>query len=554
MLFLLFIALTAIGAVSMTNQKQRIIVTTDGEVDDEFAFIRLLSYANEFEIEGLVYTNSTYHPRGEGTTWMQKYIAEYAKVRNNLLLHDRSYPAADSLSKKIKTGILSGVTNFNAIGEGKDSDGSNLIVSVLLDNDPRPVWLLAWGGLSDIGQALYRIQKSHAAQLNGVKSKARIYAIANQEGENNKPYIEDWIRQQFPELLFVQSIEQFWEFGYIGDGWGRLGPTKNHYTFSVEWMIANIESNHGPLGASYQHWGGYVAFISEGDAPSYFHLFPFGLRSIEHPTWGGWGGRFKYISGNWWKDAPDDGILRKPFYRWIEDIQLDWAARMDWCVMSYEKANHPPSARIYGYLNRGAKPGEVVSIDASPSSDPDGNAIAFNWWHYKDAGRNPHNSLITISNANSSKCNFTIPANTSGKEIHIILEVSDNGTPKLKNYRRVVFTISNDGQSGRGEPDSLDQPTQVFKKGYTPDAGNRVHVSASTNAGLLFKGLESSQSVTIYDMRGKITAAGVTARNGVFQKSSGSISVPGMYVYAIRDNNGRETRGTFKLSQPSKTQ
>lgn len=41
-----------------TVKKTRTIVTTDGELDDVDSFIRLLLYANEFSIEGLIISSS----------------------------------------------------------------------------------------------------------------------------------------------------------------------------------------------------------------------------------------------------------------------------------------------------------------------------------------------------------------------------------------------------------------------------------------------------------------------------------------------------------------
>ncbi|NDE60986.1 MAG: DUF1593 domain-containing protein, partial [Cyclobacteriaceae bacterium] len=46
--------------------KPRTIITTDGEIDDVDSFIRLLLYANEFRIEGLIYSSSMWHYKGDG--------------------------------------------------------------------------------------------------------------------------------------------------------------------------------------------------------------------------------------------------------------------------------------------------------------------------------------------------------------------------------------------------------------------------------------------------------------------------------------------------------
>src|SRR5688500_11148612 len=44
----------------------RTIITTDGEVDDQDSFIRMLLYANEFQILGLIYSSSQWHYTGDG--------------------------------------------------------------------------------------------------------------------------------------------------------------------------------------------------------------------------------------------------------------------------------------------------------------------------------------------------------------------------------------------------------------------------------------------------------------------------------------------------------
>ena len=69
-------------------EKQRTIVTTDGEVDDQDSFIRLLLYANEFQLEGLIYSSSQWHYKGDGkgTTFKSQMsmTAERYGVRTEL--------------------------------------------------------------------------------------------------------------------------------------------------------------------------------------------------------------------------------------------------------------------------------------------------------------------------------------------------------------------------------------------------------------------------------------------------------------------------------------
>ena len=127
---------------AQSSVKPRTIITTDGESDDKCSFVRFLLYTSDFDVEGLVYTNSMWHLKGNGTQWMHDFIDEYAKVRDNLLVHQNGYPTAEFLKSRIYTGQIEEV-GVASIGEGKDTPGSDRIVEVLLDDDPRPMWLQA---------------------------------------------------------------------------------------------------------------------------------------------------------------------------------------------------------------------------------------------------------------------------------------------------------------------------------------------------------------------------------------------------------------------------
>lgn len=108
-LSLMFFLAVLVGCNPNTNLevvKPRILITTDGEVDDMNGFIRFLLYSNEFDIAGLVYSSSQWHYAGDGegtlftsripntasrygertelrwtgTAWMQDFIDLYGEV------------------------------------------------------------------------------------------------------------------------------------------------------------------------------------------------------------------------------------------------------------------------------------------------------------------------------------------------------------------------------------------------------------------------------------------------------------------------------------------
>lgn len=435
------------------NDRPRVVVTTDGEIDDRCSMNRFLLYTNEWDVEGLIYCSSRYHWKGHdwaGEEWIDDQIDIYEAVYDTLVEHDSDYPDPDSLRERVYVG------NIDDVGEmEKDTPGSDRIVDVLLDDKPGPVYLQCWGGTNTIARALQKIENEYSDRIEEVSDKAVIYIILNQDRT-----LREYIQPNWPDLQVLNSFKQFRVFAYQ---WDDLIPDPEIRRFlESEWMEANVISGHGPLCSAYptanvdkvefnpelrrryEEKGEY--FLSEGDTPSYFHQIRVGLGSLEHPSYGGWGGRFELESGskNVWIGAEDDGDLYKPIWRWIPDIQRDWAARADWCVSSFEEANHPPEVVVdgdagLGVIRYNVEPGTEVTLDAADSTDPDGDTLSFQWWNYRDVENNRRDSeAVTIRDPESATTVVDVPADT-GREHHVILDVTDNGEPPLTRHRRVIL-------------------------------------------------------------------------------------------------------------------
>lgn len=207
-----------------------------------------------------------------------------------------------------------------------------------------------------------------------------------------------------------------------------------HHTFmSREWLYENVKTDHGPLGAWYPQDN-----ISEGDTPAFLNFIDNGLDACLDYSGGGWGGRYVSFRNNYWLDAQDDHNTHKTLWRWIPDLQNDFAARVDWCTKSFEEANHPPVIQDV-VTSMGVKRGERVELRAR-GNDPDGDNIYYFWWHYHDAsgmGR-----PVMINQESASNAYFIVPEQASGN-IHIILEAKDDGSPTLKRYKRLIFKVEN---------------------------------------------------------------------------------------------------------------
>ncbi len=167
--------------------KTRVIITTDGEIDDECSMVRCLLYANDWDIEGIVTTSSQYHWQGHhwaGDDWMNPYLDAYEKVYPNLIKHDKGYPTPDYLRQRTVLG------NIKAEGEMDEvTAGSKLIVKVCwIKADSRPVWLQAWGGTNTIARALKTIEQEHPERMEEVARKMRFFLIWEQD-ETYQAYI-----------------------------------------------------------------------------------------------------------------------------------------------------------------------------------------------------------------------------------------------------------------------------------------------------------------------------------------------------------------------------
>lgn len=430
--------------MSLIDSKERIrvIVLTDissleggfKEPDDTQSLVRLLLYANDFEIEGLIATY-TVHWEGIKPEYIEAIVRAYGKVHGNLIKHDKRYSTEQSLLNCVKSGNPK--CGIDQIGPGKDTEGSNWIIHVVDKPDPRPVWIIVWGAPTDLAQALWRVSTERSPiEAARFKSKIRVYAIGDQYDESGP-----WIRNNHSDLFYITSYRAL-------RGMYRGGDST---LTSPEWLKAHICCNHGPLGEAYPIYDGGDIFsrrlgkvrgVKEGDTPSFLYLIPNGLSDPMKPSWGSWGGRFVGL-GTRYFDAMDtfEGKTNElaTVYRWRAAYQADFQARMDWCVKSFEEANHVPVARLGHSSSLTVAPGDLVELSAVGSYDPDGDELTYKWEFYRDCSG--YKDELIIQGSDCEKASFIAPEVYFPQEIHIVLTVSDNGQPSLSSYKRVVITV-----------------------------------------------------------------------------------------------------------------
>ncbi len=464
--------------------KPRVVIISDigNEPDDQMSFVRLLLYSNELDLEAMIATTSTWQKSATHPETMRQLIEAYAQVRPNLLLNAKSWPEASDLAARVYTG--QSAYGMAATGPDKDSDGARALLTAAERDDPRPLWVCLWGGANTLAQALIDARATLTPeQLAKVVAKLRVSSISDQDDAG------PWIRREFPDLFYIvmPSTPTSGEYAYAtwtgisGDRYYRNGEGADFSHVTNEWLDANIR-NKGPLGKAYPKF----MFIMEGDTPSYLGLIDNGLTSWRRPDWGGWGGRYIYRQPYGethpiWTQGGDefarvtsqDAVVgidgaehvsdQATIWRWRDAFQNDFAARMTWTVADYAHANHNPIAVVNGLsgtapIEMDVPAGQTVTLDAGGSSDPDGQAIHFHWFHYAEAGLADGNlAALTLTNADTARVTVRadspcraywlpmIPCRGSGVA-HVILAVTDEGSPQLTSYRRVILHVHPGGE------------------------------------------------------------------------------------------------------------
>ena len=480
---------------SLAQAKPRIIITADPELDDSNSLIRFLLYSTDYKIEGLIYASSQFHWTGDGKgtklsvpgreytrfglnlcpcesyrwakgeRFIDDVVENYEKVYPNLKVHNPDYPSPAALKSKIRFGNIEFDGDYS-----KDTPGSDLIKSLMLDDDKEPLYIAAWGGQSTIARALKSIQDQyeHTTEWPGIRAKILNKVILLPSGDQDDTYA-NYIKPNWPEIDYRQMGKGP---NYSYGAQLRATPENAVYT-TASWMAENV-SDRGPLGAYYRVWGdgkqmvkgdifdyfgltgysneelkkmGYVvwmpvqekgSWLGEGDNFTFMNMLNNGLRAYEAGSYGGWGG--KQVTPGVGMSFPDPAQQDEgpPFPNFWPAAQRDFAARLKWSVTPrYQDANHEPVIKIEGPLNITARAGQRVHLKGIVS-DPDGNAVSIKWWQFKV---DDHSGDVIIKNPTTASTEVVVPAAETGQTLHLILEATDNGSSPLTRYQRIIITV-----------------------------------------------------------------------------------------------------------------
>ncbi len=317
------------------DPRPRLMILTDigGDPDDQQSMIRLMTYSNEFVIEGLLATASG--TPGELKTavtrpdLIREIVLAYGQIRPNLLRRAEGWPETAALLDMIKSGNHNRGRKY--IGDAHDTDASRWLIERIDAGTPdRPLNIAIWGGQTDLAQALWRVKHDRGpAALAAFLKLFRVYDIADQDG------IADWMHAEFPGMFYILTKA-------LPGTDRRLATFRGMYLTgdesltSREWIDQNVRSK-GPLGALYptKTWTAPNphACLKEGDTPSWFFFLPQGGNDPADPAKPGWGGRFQKAPDGIWRDLPFNGQdPRHTVSCHRPDFQSDFAKRLSWCL------------------------------------------------------------------------------------------------------------------------------------------------------------------------------------------------------------------------------
>ena len=505
-------------AVKAPLDKPRIIITTDPELDDNNSMIRFLLFSTDYDVEGLIYTSSQFHWRGDGkgTLWWvsgreydrpglnfkpmthyrwdegQQFIDDvvnaYEEAYPNLKVHDSRYPTPEYLRSKVAWGNCDFDGDFS-----KDTPGSELIKRVLLDDEPGPVFVQAWGGCSTIARALKSIEDIYSQQpgYDELKKKVSQKLVLCLSGDQDNLYT-NYIRPYWPDVKQQPTGVGAPSLSFMSAAAAKTDLHKQIY--GSEWMNQNILSK-GKLGELYRVWGdgkqyakgdiydffgfsergmeqlrkeGYVVwcplqpkgtFLSEGDTFCYLNLIDNGLYGYVQ-NWGGWAGyqqprrqqQQNFASSDMSSIQASLGTgsqttsassqqsraaeVKTPDF--LPPVMYSFAERMLWSVTpKYEDANHEP--QISGPTAMTAHAGETLKLKYTVSDPDKGQRVETTWWKHPSCSYEGECNVDTPSSASTT---FKVPADAkSGDEIHLVLQATDNGALPLTRYLRLVITV-----------------------------------------------------------------------------------------------------------------
>ncbi|MCL4215980.1 MAG: DUF1593 domain-containing protein [Candidatus Hydrogenedentes bacterium] len=294
---------------ALAGDRPRVIVSTDiggSDPDDYQSMVHFLMYADVFDVEGLVSSP----PQAGRAAHIHEVIDAYAKDYPLLKEHASSYPEPAALHDLVKQGATDPAPPE---GFSAPTEGSRWIIERAKAEDPRPLYVLVWGSITDVAQAVH--------DDPSIKAKLRVYFIGSWNTSQDRASRE-YVFNSHPDLWMIEANTTFRGM-YVG------GPQEGDWD-NKGFLDAHVRG-HGALGDLLVE---KLPAIKMGDTPSVLYLL---AGDPNDPAAEHWGGSFVATDHgpNYWTDSPDPALTegRFPGARtvnvWREAYLRDWQARMD---------------------------------------------------------------------------------------------------------------------------------------------------------------------------------------------------------------------------------
>jgi hypothetical protein len=442
---------------------------------------------------------------------MPRLIREYAADYKYLSQNDPNYPTPEKMASLYKVGNIAfeGDVRF-------DSEGSELIRKAMLDDDPRPLFITAWGGINTTVRAMLKIYKEYkgTSQWDAIRKKITDKVYFMGRGEDNC-----WSDQKIDEIYPGLRTYGASGYGSYGSYFSALTGSPDVLPFlQSDWTTGAFKLNHGRLMKSFYLMGDGQRIVGEEDwfqpglstvidwakgpennAKHDLSRMPrreldkfdwcclqynglsfvnFGMRgSLKNPNYGTISGRvsagvmagagrgaaqgapgapggpgLQGVPGA--PGGPGRGMVGSSreynpvtggmgySSRFSQMLFEEWAARADWSIFDYEKANHPPIVTAKA-PDVTAKAGETVEL-AGAVTDPDGNEYKTNWWawnalsEYSGAGA----GMLDVWDAKTLTARFTVPRDAKvGDYFNVLMQVQDKAERPMTRFAQFIITV-----------------------------------------------------------------------------------------------------------------
>jgi hypothetical protein len=330
-------------APSMSLQSQettyRVLISTDlgGDPDDIQSLYRLIHYSDVLRIEGLT---SCTGPNSSPSADLIRHWVMRVDVEH---LRNRGYGELMRESD-ILAGVRQGALTPGGPSGGRRTEGSDWMVRCAHTPDPlglsRPLWVLVWGSLTDLAQALHDDPTiAPKIRINCTGSSNTVHDPASRD------YLYRFMTESFPSLWWIEdgvlprlSHDTFRGVYLGGDQSGEWGNVA-----FIERNIRGHGSKHGGLfaeccGDAFPVATWPAGTLKEGDSPTLLYLLSpvlGGVGDVDDPTQESWGGRFHRPEPgrfpNYYVDLDADAdTCQATINKWRKAFLADWKLRWDW--------------------------------------------------------------------------------------------------------------------------------------------------------------------------------------------------------------------------------